>query len=101
MEDIGSFEFDDLSVSRTGRLVDENKGLELDRSGFLGCGSENVLGRSSDVHDQSRDGEDHLCEDTSSFEKELEEKKPYRHTTKENSDFFRGGKGARMFDKGI
>ena len=43
---------------------------------------------------------DHLCEDTSSFEEELEEKRPYRHTTKENSDFFRGGKGARMFDKG-
>lgn len=49
LEDIGSFEFDDLSVSRTGRLVEENKRLELDFSGFLGCGSENVLGRSDRV----------------------------------------------------
>ena len=71
LEDIGSFEFDDLSVSRTGRLVEENKRLELDFSGFLdGCSSENVLGRSSDVHDLPSDDEDHLCEDTSSFEEE-------------------------------
>ena len=74
LEDIGSFEFDDLNVSHTGRLVEENKRLQLDFSRFHdGCGSENVLGRSSDVHDQPRDGEDHLCEDTSSFEEELEE----------------------------
>ena len=35
LEDIGSFEFDDVHLSRSGRLVEENKRVELDFSGFL------------------------------------------------------------------
>ena len=78
LEDIGNVEFDELSVSRTGRLVEENKRLELDFSGFLGCTSEeseDVPGRSSDTHGRgTRDFEgDHLCDNTSFFEEESEE----------------------------
>ena len=35
LEDIGSFEFDNVHLSRSGRLVEENKRVELDFLGFL------------------------------------------------------------------
>ena len=69
-----AFEFDELSVSRTARLVEENKRLELDFSCFLGCSSKDASGRSSDAHGHgTRDLEDHLCEDTNIFEEESDE----------------------------
>jgi hypothetical protein len=64
LEDVGSFEFDELTVSRTGRLVEENKRVEVDFSGFHGCRSEDVsAGRSSNAHGTLDLEEDHLCED--------------------------------------
>ncbi len=64
LEDLGSFEFDELTVSRTGRLVEENKRMELDFSGFLGGRSENASGRSNDAHGSTLDLEnDHFDEE--------------------------------------
>ena len=42
LEDLGNFEFEELSVSRTGRLVEETKRVELDFSGFLKDRNEDV-----------------------------------------------------------
>ncbi|XP_028416121.1 uncharacterized protein LOC114539705 [Dendronephthya gigantea] len=76
LEDLGSFEFDELSVSRTGKIVEENKRLELDFTGFLRCcSSEDVSGKSSDahVHETSDHEADHLCNDTSIFGEKSDE----------------------------
>ena len=43
LEDLGNFEFEELSVSRTGRLVEKTKRVELDFSGFLKDRNEDVL----------------------------------------------------------
>lgn len=68
LEDIGTFEFDDVHVSPSGRLVEEHKRVELDFSGFLQNEQENNDEPSTDDASQNfTTGIENTCDDVDSL----------------------------------
>ena len=81
LEDIGSFEFDELSISLTSRLVDESKCLGVDFSGFLRCSIEDVsVGTSIDAQSKTHDVDGH-CGKIQAFLKMNQKEKAYCRPT--------------------